>query len=257
MLIDSDVHITPYSEGINTAELIERMDGNGVDKALAWLQPPYKKSIKTYEKCNEYVAKAMQNNPDRVLGFGWIDPHIGIKRSKQLLQKCIEEYEFYGIKLNGAQNDFFIDDPEMSLPLIKEVSKYQKVLALHIGADAYDKTHPFRVGKIADKFPDLTILIVHMGGVAIPYVTEAAIETAENHDNLYLIGSEVGSKQIIEAIEELGPRRVCFGSDTPFEFMDVELARYEVILDRLNGITEDEKNLIMGENISRILGLED
>lgn len=58
----------------------------------------------------------------------------------------MEEYGFYGVKLNGAQNSFYIDDESISLPLAEEVAKTGKLLAFHIGADEYDFTHPYRGG---------------------------------------------------------------------------------------------------------------
>lgn len=65
--------------------------------------------------------------------------------------------------------------------------------------------------------------MVHMGGVAHHDLTNAAIEIAQQYDNLTLIGSAVRTIPIIKAIKTLGSSRVCFGSDTPFSLMHVEV----------------------------------
>lgn len=154
MIIDADVHISPSKEGGNSIyaeELLQMMDNNHVNKAVTWLQPPYLRKI---NKANKYVHNAMTKYPDRILGFGWADPNLGVKEATEMARICIEEYGLYGVKLNGAQNSFFIDDTKLSLPIIETIAKMGKILALHVGADAYEQTHPFRVGKIAALYPE-------------------------------------------------------------------------------------------------------
>ncbi len=253
MIIDADCHISPTPEGgnsIKTEELLARMDRAGVDKALTWLQPPY---LRETDEANTYVARAMKNHPDRILGFGWADPNLGVEKARASVRRCLEEYGLFGVKLNGAQNHFYIDDPNLSLPVIEEIARHETILAFHVGADAFDRTHPFRVAKIARQYPDLPILMVHMGGVGHQDVTEAAIEFAAQCPNLTLIGSAVRTGAILKAVRTLGAGRVCFGSDTPFELMHVELARYRAMLE--GEVSEEEKALILGRNIARLFGL--
>jgi predicted TIM-barrel fold metal-dependent hydrolase len=174
--------------------------------------------------------------------------------AKDMAKKCIEEYGFFGVKLNGAQNEYYIDDPNKSLPVIEEIAKTGKLLAFHVGADAFEQTHPFRVVKIAKRYPELTILCVHMGGVGHRDISNAVIDFAQDNPNMILIGSAVRPIPILKAIKTLGAERVCFGSDTPFELMHVELAKYNALLD--GELSAKEKNLIMGGNIERIFGLQ-
>jgi predicted TIM-barrel fold metal-dependent hydrolase len=254
MIIDADVHISPTPEGgvsIGYEELLRRMDRSGVDKALTWLQPPYRRET---DAANAYVYEAAQQHPDRILGFGWADPNLGVDKAKDTVKRCIYEYGFYGVKLNGAQNSYYIDNPTLSIPVIEEIAKTGKLLAFHVGADAYEQTHPFRVGKIARQFPELQILVVHMGGAAIPDLSNAAIEIAQEHPNLTLVGSGVRAVAVLRAIKQLGSTRVCFGSDTPFALMRVEVAAYNALLD--GEVSDEEKHDIMAGNIIRLFELE-
>lgn len=254
MIIDADCHVSPTLEGGNSIkidELLRRMDKAGVDKALTWLQPPYLREI---DESNRYIFEATKKHHDRILGFGWADPNLGIEKAKDTVKKCIYEYGFHGCKLNGAQNNFYIDDPRLSLPIIEEIAKTGRVLALHVGADAYEQTHPFRVGKIAKLFPEIQILMVHMGGASFQDLSNAAIEVAQDNKNINLIGSAIRSIPILKAVKTLGASRVCFGSDTPFELMNVEVAKYNAMLEGF--VTKEEKEQIMFLNIARILKIK-
>jgi len=250
MIIDADCHISPFAEGIQVDELISRMDRARVNKAIAWLQPMYFRDV---EQGNAYVDKATRLHPDRVIPFGWVDTHQGYVASRATIHRCIDDYGFVGVKLNGAQNEFFIDDERISVPLIEEITSAGKLLAFHIGTDAYEYTHPYRLGKIAKRFPESRILAVHMGGVASRDLTNAMIEIAAECPNIILIGSNVKSKPILTAIKTLGAHRVCFGSDTPFDIMHVEVARYNALLD--GEVDKSEKELVMGKNVENLLKL--
>ena len=76
---------------------------------------------------------------------------------------------------------------------------------------------------------------------------------AQECSNLFLIGSAVRARAILKAIKVLGASRVCFGSDTPFELMHVEVAKYHALLQ--DEIPPEEKQQVMGGNIARLMGL--
>lgn len=256
MIIDADTHIAPSGGEFGLEHHMEEMERAGIDKTVTWLQPGYEGvEIETY---NAYVFEAVRRYPDRILGFGWADPTVGVDHAKAMVKTCIEEYGFYGVKLNGAQNDYFIDDPSLSLPVIEEIAKFGKPLAFHIGPDAYEKTHPLRAARVSELFPELTILMVHMG-MCDRIMNDGVIEVAGRCPNMFLVGSETTETAVLKAVGILGARRICFGSDDPFHSMHVALATYKALLGRavLNGeIAEAQEDLIMGGNIVRLFGLE-
>lgn len=252
MIIDADVHISPFAHDpydMTIDALLRAMDRAAVDKALTWLRPPYMREIAS---ANRYVYEATQNHPDRILGFGWADPHLGIDTMKDEIKRCVEEYGFYGVKLNGAQNSFYIDS-DFAMPLIEAIAETGKILAFHIGTDAYEATHPYRLGKIAQRFPETQILMVHMGGVGFHDLSNAAIEVLEENLNITAIGSAIRPVNVLKAINKLGSKRVCFGSDTPFNLMYVEVATYQALLG--GEFSLEEKDDVMFGNIARLLGL--
>jgi len=254
MIVDADCHISPIREGANitTEQLLARMDEARVDKALTWLTPPYRREI---DESNAYVYQAVREHPDKLLGFGWADPRLGVQKARDMVKKCVDDYGFFGVKLNGAQNEFFVDDPEMSMPVIEEIAGTGKLLALHCGVDAHERTHPVRIAGIAERFPEMQILCVHMGGVGMPDMSEAAIDLAQNHANVTLIGSMVHHVSVLNAVKTLGAERICFGSDTPFGLMNVCVAMYDALL--AGQVSQSDKAKIMAGNILKLLGLAD
>lgn len=252
MIIDADCHISPIQGGnrITYDALLGMMDKNGVDRALVWLQPPYMRDI---TESNAYVNEATKAHPDRFLGFGWADPNISLENALTEAKKCLYDYNLYGVKLNGAQNEYFIDDEALTFPIIEEVTNAGKLLAFHCGADHYHRTHPYQIAKIAKAFPETQILCVHMGGAGKPDLSRAAIELAQEHANVTLIGSAVSHIPVLHAINVLGAERVCFGSDTPFQFMHVCLAMYHALLKEELPIEEQE--LVMAGNMKRLFNV--
>ena len=249
MIIDADTHISPTNDvnTIKVEELIAQMDRSNVDKAVCWLQPPYMRTIDT---SLEYIYESVKRFPDRLLGFGWVDPHFGIEEGRDTVKKCLAEYGFYGVKLNGAQNSFPIDDEKMSLPIIEEIAKAGSILAFHIGADEYNFTHPSRAANIARRFPEMAILMVHMGGVSSPDLSSVCIDLAEECKNMHLVGSCVRYTSVVKAIRKLGASRVSFGSDTPFSIMHSDVLAYQAFL--TDYFTGEDQKLVMGENIRKL-----
>jgi predicted TIM-barrel fold metal-dependent hydrolase len=250
MITDADTHLTPTGAGLSVDELLAAMDRAEVDRALAWLRPDYCGT--EIEAHNAYIYQATRAHPDRILGFGWADPTVGVGHAREMVRRCVYDYGLHGVKLNGAQNHYFIDDSSLVLPVVEEIAQTGKPLALHVGPDAYEQTHPYRAARIADRYPEMPILIVHMGMRNWP-MNRAAIEIAEKHPNMILIGSAALYTSVLSAIHALGPERVCFGSDAPFNLMHVELAAYEALLEgELGGVG---RAAVLGGNVARLFGL--
>jgi uncharacterized protein len=251
MIIDADCHLSSVKwDGlaITAPELVAQMDRAGVDKALVWLKPPYNKDI---DPENRAVYDAMKQFPTRLLGFGWANPRLGQQHTLDTIKRCFEEYGAYGIKFNGAQDYYVIDDNSI-LPYIEKAAAYGKPIAFHIGADFYENTHPNRLGTIAALFPQTQFLMVHMGGTAWQTLDRAAVETATRCPNITLIGSAISEHPILNAIKVLGAGRLCFGSDMPFRLMHVQLAAYRAMLRDTSSADQDK---VLGGNLARLLAL--
>ena len=227
MIFDADLHLSLTEDNGLTAEAaLHALDKACIDKANIWLQPPYMRVI---DEANQYIYQSVKAHPDRFSATGWVDPHFGEEKSRDMLKRCIEEYGMRTIKFNGAQNSYYIDSPEL-FPLYDQMNQAGCALAFHIGSDFFDFTHPSRAQRIAEHFPTMPVMLVHMGGAGKPDLSNACIDVAKVCPNVMLTGSAVSYLSIIHAIKELGPERVCFGSDAPFALPHVERAAYEAFL---------------------------
>ena len=79
-IIDADTHISPLNEAVSfrVEKLIAEMDRTGAAKAVVWLQPPYMRDI---DSSLEYIHESAKKYPDRLLPFGWANPHLGLEKS--------------------------------------------------------------------------------------------------------------------------------------------------------------------------------
>jgi predicted TIM-barrel fold metal-dependent hydrolase len=161
-------------------------------------------------------------------------------------------YGVKGVKLNGARDGYYIDDPALSLPLVEMIAEAGIALAFHCGANDFERTHPFRIAKISDQFPDLPIMVVHMGGSGNPSIHDAVIEYAARYSQWLLIDSEADYRKVLKAVELLGAERVCYGSDTPFCPMRYEWAIRQAIYQDLD---EAQRAAILGGNIARLFDI--
>jgi predicted TIM-barrel fold metal-dependent hydrolase len=120
------------------------------------------------------------------------------------------------------------------------------VVNIHSGSEI---SHPLAIGALCRRFPDVTVLMDHMG--YREWVGDA-IEAARDNPNLYL-GTTIASFEpttVERAVRELGPERVIYGSNWPNLYSDLAV---EAI--RRQKLGSEAEALIFGGNLSRILGI--
>jgi predicted TIM-barrel fold metal-dependent hydrolase len=118
------------------------------------------------------------------------------------------------------------------------------VVNIHSGSEI---SHPLAVGAVARRFPDVTVLMDHMG---YREWTADAIEVARDNPNVYL-GTTIAAMEpsVVErAVRELGPERVVYGSNWPNLYSDLAV---EAI--RRQKLGKEAEELIFGGNLARIL----
>ena len=251
MYIDADCHLSARETGIEIGaeELLRRLDRVGVERAVCWPHVSYTREVAAD---NRAIYEGARAHPDRIIPFGGVNPLTGPQQAVDELRRCIEKYGVKGIKLNGARDGYFIDDPVLSLPLVEMIASAGLVLAFHCGANDFERTHPFRIAQISALYPKLPMMIVHMGGGASPSMSDAVIALAAQHPTWALVDSEADYRKIHKALQVLGAQRLCYGSDTPFCPMRYEWGIRQVVYQDL---TDAEKALVFGGTIARVLGI--
>jgi predicted TIM-barrel fold metal-dependent hydrolase len=142
----------------------------------------------------------------------------------------------YHVQLSGA----------LANKLLTTARELGMVVNIHSGGGI---SHPLGIGVLARRFPEVTILMDHMG---YREWTSDAIEVARDNPNVYL-GTTIAAVEPVtveRAVRELGPERVVYGSNWPNVYSDLAV---EAI--RRQKLGDETEQLVLGGNLARILGM--
>lgn len=248
IVIDGHTHFAGPGKGLppTTVEgLIDSMDKNGVNAAVTCA--PYSSIGKdrTYDDANRFLIESMKKT-NRIIGFIRVNPHLQ-ENALQSIRDC-KAQGFRGIKVHPRNEAFAINDKNFAFPIAELASKLDLPILIHTGEpDTYGFAQPTPVGDLADYFPDLTLIIGHMG----KRLYEDAICVARWFDNIILDTSFRSHKDIERAVNRVGADRVIYGSDNPFGVPEIEILKVKVA-----DISEKEKRMVLGENMARLLNWE-
>lgn len=251
MIFDTDAHMSPYrnfDRAINAEELVEILAKAGIDRSLSWLLP---QEVTDVSESNRYIYDSAKKY-SQLVPFGWANVKEGKDKAVSDAKQCISEFGFPGVKLNGAQNEYEIDSPE-ALAVIETIARLGGIVAFHIGIDSPDYTNPIRAGRVAERFPETPIMMVHMGGAGdgTRDCADDVIAVAQKHPNMMLVGSAIRISRVEKAIDILGPTRVMFGSDVPFFDAKTCVENYRTMLKKYD---ENTASLVLSGNAMRLFG---
>jgi predicted TIM-barrel fold metal-dependent hydrolase len=250
VVIDGHTHFAGPGKGFppNTVEdLLVIMDGNGIDSIVTCA--PYSSIGKdrTYDDANRFLVKSMSKAPGQIIGFLRVNPHLQ-EHALRSIEDGVKNQGFKGVKVHPRNEAFAINSEELAFPIAELASKLKVPILIHTGEpDTYGFAQPTLVGDLADSFPDLTLIIGHMG----KRLYEDAICVARWFENIILETSFRSHRDIARAVKRVGADRVAYGSDMPFGVPEIEMMKV-----RLSDITTEEKGLVLGDSMARILGLE-
>jgi len=240
--------------------LLKLMDNAGVEKAV--LLALDAKVSKGYTiPSNTTVYKLVKKAEERLVGFASVNP----KDSEALkeLKTAIEDYGFKGIKIHPPIQGIDPLDRDM-YKVYERAIEYDVPILLHSGFTwvygySIDTCNPVRLEKIAIHFPELKLILGHMGW---PWVREA-VALAMKYPNVFLETSNVYTgtpeEHMRHIFQECMPKRlfdrfirekVIFGSDYP-----------RIEIDKMVGALKDldledmTKEKILRENALNILKL--
>ena len=265
MIIDAHTHIFPdnaaesiltftarkfnvkvYGKG-TAADLIAQMDANKVSHAvihMVAINPKAAQAINTW---------LINLSEPRFIKFGTVHPHQ--QDYKQEIFR-LKENGIRGIKLQPAVQGFTVDDAALTYPLYEELSKNGITVMFHVGGNPtpYANQHstPKMVFRVAEDFPELTIIAAHLGGLNM---WDVVTETLAGRENVYMETSMTYENILPTVAEKIirkhGPRKIFFGTDYPFAPIKkcIERAR------ELSFLTQQEKADLMGENARRFFQL--
>lgn len=187
----------------------------------------------------------------RCIGCATINPTLGAESVARQIA-IVDDHGFGGVKLMGVLHRFDVDDERVD-PIMEATRERGLVASIHSGKD--DCVHPNRIANLAARFPEVPIIMDHLG---YPDHTEDGIRAAEEHPNIYLgttilrffdDPSAALPLAVAEAVRRVGPERVVWGSNAPEYGRNPIWCRQAI--ERLQ-LGADAERLIFGETLAQL-----
>ena len=190
---------------------------------------------------NEHVYELTQKSNGRVIQFIWITTEIN--SPSDYLDYKRKEWNFKGVKLHQCWEHFSVD----SL-FFREVALWAENNDLPLFIHLFSDSEVTKIIEYKKKHMKLKLVIAHLFGL------ELFIKEKFKDENMYFDISPfelISQKRLLNAINFVGADKVVFGTDTPYGGKDgirTSIQRIKNI-----GISNNDKKLILGENIKRLL----
>ncbi|MBX3030464.1 MAG: amidohydrolase [Chloroflexi bacterium] len=234
MVLDSHMHVGdfPYfGVSIDRDGLVATMREHGVATGMV------------FHPDHQLVRDIIGRTPG-LYGLVWVNPRM--PDAVTTLVDLLDEpgSRFRGVKLHPLLDGYHPDDP-MVHPVMEVLRERRLPVLIHCGHPIFSL--PWSIEELIRRFPDVSVILGHMGHGNIVYIN-ASIDVAARNPRVYLetSGMPMHSK-IREAVERVGPDRVLFGSDAPFHHLSVELAKV-----RVSGLPDPVTDAVLGENGQRL-----
>lgn len=231
-------------------DTIADMDAAGVDKSVVVAVDA--ETTAGFKIPNELVAESVSLYPERLIGFGSVDPHRGPDALKEI--ERLKQMGLNGLKFIPQLLEMSFDDPRF-WPIYEAAQDLQLPLLCHTGTHFHHGKklkfcHPLPLDEVAVEFPRLKIVLAHFG---FPWFAEA-LAIVQRNPNVYFNLAGWAPKHIPEMVLTYlnGPlkNKALFGSDHP-------LLSRKRILDELNTLPlkPETKKLLLEENPKAFLGI--
>ena len=238
-IIDAHAHVGQFGGWASVAngpsDLVKTMDEYDIRQAII---------CPTGFDTNDEAAAAAAKYPDRFIPLAWVHPMNG---GAEAAHHYIGKRGFKGIKLHPLFNAYSADDPAVD-PVMEEARRLDVPVFIHSGHVPF--ATPWQIALLAERHPDVRVVMIHMGHGHGIYV-QAAIDMACRYDNIWLemSGMPMPSK-IKEAYDRVGSDRLFFGTDLPFHAPQVEIDKV-----RYSGLSEAAQEDVFYNNIKKFMGL--
>lgn len=199
-----------------------------------------------YSQANETVAQAVDKYPGRLVGAMRLNPLFGEEFVWSTVKHFVENRGLSGIKLVARADFYNPSDLKVMGPVLEAAGQYDIPVLFHSGHPSRDL--PSLQAHAAKHYPSTRVIIAHMG--LHDYVSETIIACREI-PNLYADMSQAWPYDIKAFVRAVGPDRLLYGSDAPFQSPKVERVKVEECR-----FTSREQELIFHENARRLWGFD-
>jgi predicted TIM-barrel fold metal-dependent hydrolase len=241
---------------VGADQLVAAMDQNQVDKAVTFGFPW--QNADTTRRHNDYILEAISRYPDRLIGFGCLDPLN--ENAPAEAQRCLAS----GLAGIGELAFYDSDIDERCIaglePIMELCRHYDCPVMIHtnepVGHHYPGKAPNTLLGiyRFIQRFPDNRIILAHWGG-GIFFYGLLKKETAQVLTNVWF--DTAASPYLYRpavyktAVSIVGAEKVLFGTDYPL----ILPTRYLKEIDQA-GLTPEEKECIVHANAAALLKIK-
>jgi predicted TIM-barrel fold metal-dependent hydrolase len=188
-----------------------------------------------------------------------VDPHtMSVEENARHLREMVVEYGARGIKLHPPLQHLDFADRRL-WPLIQTCVELDVVVLSHSGPsrDGSGIGEPNAFRPLLDAYPDLRIVLAHMGGAAWRQLPGIARDYPSVMFDCCEIVHWLGAPKapsveaFVDLVRAVGVERVMMGSDFPWYDIDVTVEKIR----GLPGLTDTERDAILGGNAVRFFRL--
>lgn len=232
-----------------------------IQRTVEWLN----QMNTTEERLKEFVGQY----PDRIIGFGSVNPNRGPKYVAEKLQK-IKDFGFKGIKLLPTMQ-FFNPTEERMNQIYEFAAREGLVLLMHTGCDpglweyveVSRDANPMHLDQVAERYPELKIIGAHMGCYSArkPGIWfKEMMYVASKHPNVYVDTAALGGPEVFleVAVQWIGADKIIFGTDYPgVEFFADRESGMKLCVERFAQVNlkPEDKEKVFSGSIKRLLGI--
>ena len=226
------------------------MDRNKIEKAIV---------IASDALTNENLSHIIETNPKKLIGLDLHILKIPLTERRQRLERAVNQYQLRGLKLVPDFQNFSMNDYRIEI-LIRKAVELSTPVIVHSAPGLiqghYNSSLPEHFDLLKSKIPELTLIISHMS-----YPCFLDLRTVVSHKGVYVDTSTtlpwiidlLGIDSTSRYIRCLGVEKILFGSD--WWGPNGEMEKQVQSIEKLD-LTKEEREKILGKNISKILNLK-
>lgn len=211
---------------------------------------------------NADLVELMELYPGRFICFAGVDPHDPTEESMAEIDEYVVNGPCTGVVIEPCLSEneapgkppMTVDDPRVH-PIYEKCQEIGVPLMISFGGltnAALRYMSPIDIDNVAEKYPNLTIILAHGGCPWADVMCWIALRRANVYisPDIYAMGGP-GTVGYVAGANQLVPEKILFGSAYPMTPMKEAVVRYMGL-----GIKEENLPKVMYQNAARILGLD-
>ncbi len=243
MIVDCHTHYVGRAGArLGASPLVESMDTYGIDHSVVFTLDGFFEEPRIH---NDALATFASAHPGRLTAFATVYPRRADAADE--VRRAVTELGMKGLKLHPWLQGISPLEQYMT-PIAEACIELGIPIIVHDGTPAYST--PLQFGLLAERHPELTVILGHSGLLDL---WPEALAAASRNENVWLClcGPPTGALQRL--VDGVPHERIVFGSDAGFGHDYQAHHRLEQV--RALDLSDESLDAILGGNATRLLSL--